>query len=366
MQWFEIISILGVVQGGLLALLLVFRKNNRAANRFWALFVALFALGLTEPFYQSILPFWANAALGGLVFLYGPLLYFYVRSFLGDPVGFRIILRHTSTTPIYWALLLLWSLIGNEGNDLVEFGMANFFFLQLIGYTLASLRRVRRARQAGSADRAVLAWMNGLLLLLLGVYALAFITTYLLAFGMPFAAGLLPVVQVGCVGVVYVMSYWALVQPDLVKPRQEAAREQARYQNSALTAPDKEQYLRQILNYLEQKKAYLEPDLTLDGLAKQLGINRFYVSQVINEQLGKSFTDLVNGYRVEVAKQLLTDPAKAHFSIVGVGFEAGFNSKTAFNTTFKKVTGLSPSEYRKLPGKDVRFEQPEHGGAGGR
>jgi AraC-like DNA-binding protein len=60
----------------------------------------------------------------------------------------------------------------------------------------------------------------------------------------------------------------------------------------------------------------------------------------------KNFYDLVNGYRVEEAKRLLLDPKSFNYTILSVGFEAGFNSKTTFNTVFKKFTGLSPTEFR--------------------
>ena len=54
-----------------------------------------------------------------------------------------------------------------------------------------------------------------------------------------------------------------------------------------------------------------------------------------------------NGYRVEEAKRLLTDPKFENYSVLSVGFEAGFNSKTTFNTVFKKLTGLTPREYKE-------------------
>jgi AraC-like DNA-binding protein len=61
----------------------------------------------------------------------------------------------------------------------------------------------------------------------------------------------------------------------------------------------------------------------------------------------KNFYDLVNGYRVEEAKRLLLDPKNTNYTILSVGFEAGFNSKTTFNTVFKKFTGLTPTDFRK-------------------
>lgn len=101
-----------------------------------------------------------------------------------------------------------------------------------------------------------------------------------------------------------------------------------------------------ITRLMEEEKPYLEPELTLQQLADKLQIPNYQVSQALNEGLQKSFYDLVNGYRVEEAKRLLMDPKNKNYTILSVGFEAGFNSKTTFNTVFKKFTGLTPTEFR--------------------
>jgi YesN/AraC family two-component response regulator len=101
-----------------------------------------------------------------------------------------------------------------------------------------------------------------------------------------------------------------------------------------------------IMVLMEQEKLYQETELTLQQLATKLRLPTYQVSQIINEGLKKNFYDLVNGYRVEEAKRLLQDPKNENYTILSVGFEAGFNSKTTFNTVFKKFTGMSPTEFR--------------------
>jgi YesN/AraC family two-component response regulator len=98
---------------------------------------------------------------------------------------------------------------------------------------------------------------------------------------------------------------------------------------------------------MEKEKLYQEPELTLQQLAGKLEVPNYQVSQAMNEGLKKNFYDLVNGYRVEEAKRLLTDEKNKNFTILSVGFEAGFNSKTTFNTVFKKFTGLTPTAFRE-------------------
>ena len=101
-----------------------------------------------------------------------------------------------------------------------------------------------------------------------------------------------------------------------------------------------------IISLMKNDKLYQEPQFTLQNLADKLQIPAYQVSQVINDSLKKNFYELVNGYRVEEAKRLLLDPKNKNFTILSMGFEAGFNSKTTFNTVFKKFTGFTPTEFR--------------------
>jgi YesN/AraC family two-component response regulator len=101
-----------------------------------------------------------------------------------------------------------------------------------------------------------------------------------------------------------------------------------------------------ITNLMEAQRLYAETELTLKQLADKLQVPSYQVSQAINEGMKKNFYDLINGYRVEEAKRLLLDPKNENYTILSVGFEAGFNSKTTFNTVFKKFTGVAPTEFR--------------------
>lgn len=102
-----------------------------------------------------------------------------------------------------------------------------------------------------------------------------------------------------------------------------------------------------IENLMSNQKLYLEEGLSVKEVAEKLEVQAYLVSQAINNCLGKTFFDLVNGYRVEEAKKMILDDGLNHLSMIGIAFEAGFSSKTAFNTAFKKHAGMTPSEYKK-------------------
>jgi len=106
------------------------------------------------------------------------------------------------------------------------------------------------------------------------------------------------------------------------------------------------QYFKKLEGLMRLSKIYRNPSLTLSSTAEYLGISACYLSSMVNNLLNKSFIDFINEYRVEDVKNHLHSKEFAHYTIVSVGLEAGFNSKSAFYSAFKKHTGLTPSQYK--------------------
>lgn len=104
---------------------------------------------------------------------------------------------------------------------------------------------------------------------------------------------------------------------------------------------------RALLEYIEAEQPFLDPTLSLRSLARRIKIHPNQLSWLINTTIGQNFNTFINQYRVEYFKELAVDPANAHISLMGLAFESGFNSKTAFNTFFKKTVGLTPKAYVK-------------------
>ncbi len=97
-----------------------------------------------------------------------------------------------------------------------------------------------------------------------------------------------------------------------------------------------------------QNGKFLDPDLTLEKLAQQQTVSSGHLSRIINRYGNKSFNDFINELRVEQAKVLLSDPDYDPYTIVSIGLECGFNSKSTFYSAFKKFTSLTPSQYRDM------------------
>lgn len=106
-------------------------------------------------------------------------------------------------------------------------------------------------------------------------------------------------------------------------------------------------YTHRLDQYLREEKPYLDPGLSLRALAERTGMHPNQLSWLLNESIGKNFNEFVNQYRVEAFKQFAKDPHNAHLTLSGLAYESGFNSKTVFNTFFKRQTGLTPKQYLK-------------------
>lgn len=112
------------------------------------------------------------------------------------------------------------------------------------------------------------------------------------------------------------------------------------------TTPEVEAQVQRLRAYMEQAEPYLDPDLTIQDLATQLHLPVRELSVLINHQLGQHFFDFVNEYRITKSMRLLKDPAQPPVTVLEILYAVGFNSKSSFNTSFKKRTGLTPTQYR--------------------
>lgn len=98
--------------------------------------------------------------------------------------------------------------------------------------------------------------------------------------------------------------------------------------------------------YMSREEPYLEPSLTIQDLAAQLNVPARDLSILINHHLDQHFFDFVNEYRIKKAMTILKDPSKNGLNIQEVLYQVGFNSKSSFNTAFKKYTDLTPTQFR--------------------
>lgn len=120
-------------------------------------------------------------------------------------------------------------------------------------------------------------------------------------------------------------------------------------EKTALLDPsESDAYSARLTAHFSKDEPFLNPDLTLRGLASQIEIHPNQLSWLLNNNFGKNFNEFVNHYRVKAFKRMAKEPKNSGYTIAAMAYESGFNSKTVFNTYFKKETGLTPKLFLKL------------------
>ena len=108
-----------------------------------------------------------------------------------------------------------------------------------------------------------------------------------------------------------------------------------------------EKYQIQLAELMKDDEPFLNPNLTLRDLAEMMEVPPNHLSQLLNEGFNQNFSEFVNSYRLEAFKSKVADPSQRHLTILALAYDSGFNSKTVFNTYFKKTTGITPRAYWK-------------------
>ena len=160
------------------------------------------------------------------------------------------------------------------------------------------------------------------------------------------------VLFVSLVIMIYLIGYLGLKQPEIFtqqvienEPVNDKGEE--RYRKSGLSETAAQNYMNKLLDFMEKEKPYLKGDLTLQELADRCGISSHHLSEVINTKLYQSYYDFVNKYRVDEFIRRLEQDTGRKYTILALAYDCGFNSKSSFNSIFKKFTDKTPSEYRK-------------------
>lgn len=118
-----------------------------------------------------------------------------------------------------------------------------------------------------------------------------------------------------------------------------------KYKKTSVNEDIKHKYRQTLIDFMDTKKPYLKPEITLEEVAKDMSVNSRILSQIINESFRNNFKCYINEFRIRESLRQLNDTGNKK-TILEILFDSGFNSKSVFYTEFKKRTGLTPQEYR--------------------
>lgn len=146
---------------------------------------------------------------------------------------------------------------------------------------------------------------------------------------------------------IYLLGYIGMHKLNVLNQRERLRA----YTNATISISTEESSKNGYISTIERiavfEKRFLDPAFSSESLAKELQISKSHLSRIFNKEMNVSFTDYINSLRVAEAKRYLQNPEFSNYTLVAIGLEAGFNSKTTFNTTFKKITGQTPSQFKK-------------------
>jgi AraC-like DNA-binding protein len=358
--WSIAVSGFGAALGVFFAAALMLRRPKAPADPLLAAFCACFAVLMASDVLGVVLAAknWMplGSAFDWVFLLLAPQFYFYVSTAVS---GEQPAARRWALSLLPAGLCLFWfaarwvqtaaqpSLLA----EATEFMPAAYTFafvatavVQLFAYGVLAYRAVRDhahavEQQFSSAKQRDLRWVQSLLW---SAAAAALVWTVGIFTPHPAWAllgTLLPPLLFLALGV------QAMRQLPLPAPEPSS-----KYAKSGLTDERVKALAEQLSEFMAREKPFLEGDLTLAQLANRCGLLPHQLSQVLNQHLGCSFFDYINKLRVEEAKRCLTDSAYRGQTVLELGLASGFNSKAAFNAAFKRVTGLTPSQYRSQVG----------------
>jgi AraC-like DNA-binding protein len=283
-----------------------------------------------------------------MYFLYGPLLYLYVGALLNKRLWFEKKKWVHFLLPLLHILSMMEYILMSPAEFLSAMGAGVWQYpydqalaiLSITFYLGLSWRLYQghTARNSFSFLKyvfgvlivGILLWVNQFAVNVFGLSAGAWLSRYT----NPWT--LFPMITI-------VMGYFAVANSALFVPDNKPLP----YGGSPLSDDEIKSIKRRLLTLMQESKPYLDSKLSLGVVARSLSVQSKDLSRVINQEFELNFFDFVNTYRLQEFKRIATPEALTVHSILGLAFDAGFNSKSAFNKVFKRLEGVTPSQYLK-------------------
>jgi len=334
-HWSTLFAI-AAIQGLFLSVMLFLRRskvNNLLAGLILSFSILLLFYVTYWSRYLSYLP-QEVGVVQGVVYLFGPLVYFYIKSSRKDS---HFDLRHFVPFALFLIYFVSWNFYPESIRPDIVMGQVIFQNLHLAIYTFLIFQFTWKNKGHFNGALKLFKWRKKVALAFAG-YTVSFLTYWVLVW-----TGLLQleydyIISLASSVFIYFIGYHGFQKQEVLKMY-----ENSRYDNTSLSPSASNAILAKVKKSMADELLFLNSDLKLNDLAAHLELSPHHISQVINELEEKNYTDFVNAFRVESAKRLL---ATTGDKIIHIAYDCGFNNKSSFNNTFKKFTGLSPSQYR--------------------
>ena len=378
---FDVIIFLGVFQGLLLSWFFIKNSGgNRRSNLFQGLLLVSLSLAIFEEWLNNtgmiVRALYLTNFSESLNFAFAPLFYFYIWTSL-NPDSKRKSWIHFIPV-FFWTLYMIFAFIQPDANKYDSYlltkhpdwellpwdetisddplGIRRYvnqlMLLQMVIYiAMAVATVVMKFRSSGESffrtENTVLRVLRNSVLHILILITLMIITK--LIFGMRSDVGGYIVASYVSF-MIYATTWQILNRSDYFdSPGSFLFFPAMKYRKSSLSDENKDLILKKIKREMEEGSYFTNNLASLAGLARQINESPHHVSQVINEKMNRNFFEMLAFYRVEHAKKLIRQDKQGKIIVEELAELVGYNSKSSFNSAFKKYSGKTPSEYRKTP-----------------
>ncbi len=366
----EAILYIGLAQAFFAGIIIVTRKPLTLANRILASWFLLISIEMALVLINTNVV--ALYSLKILPFTYGPLLYLYALFITAEKPTFR---THHLLHFIPFIAFAILSLVlinkpvmrGTEGFLVadrfisVRIIYAVSFFISITTYSILTFIVIKKHQKhlkslvSYTSGNITLQWLLGISITFYLGYVIMFIfggIDILMNF-MPFDP--YEISFIGLTIFAYLFGIFGINQPeiftDFLKTDQElydtGQKTGNSYVRSGLSKKEALRIQEVLLKHMESEKPYLNRELSIIDLSRELSIPRHFITEVINRYLNKNFYMFINEYRVKEVLQRIEDPENKDLTLLALAYDSGFNSKSAFNSVFKKITGYPPSHFIK-------------------
>lgn len=366
MGYIEPVLYVGISQSFFAGLLISTKKPFTTANRLMAAWLFLICTELIFALINStVLEMYSFQF---ILFTYGPLMYLYVKFMTKPEKKFNwLALLHFIPFVAFFTVSVIFRsepLVRDLRSFFVPDKLFSLriiygvcFFLSITIYSVLAFIEIRRHQEnmknlvSYTSSVITLNWLKVVSISFYAAYFILFILGGLNMIGnyIPFDPYFIIFCFITLLSFVY--SFYGIKQPvifgQVVRDGNGNKKESEKYSKSGLRPKQAEDYLKKLIAFVEEERPYLDSDLSIHDLSKLTGISRHYITQILNENHGRNFFTFINEYRVKEVMEKFSDPKFNNYTILAIAFDAGFNSKTTFNSIFKSQTSLTPSEWRK-------------------
>lgn len=369
----DALFISGIFMSFFISFLLLTKKHKALSDRILAIWVTVIGLHLLN-YYINQLGYWEKYPhLVGIAapfpLLHGPLIYLYTLYSLRSDSSFRKIdyLHFLPVVLVYIYMSRFFFFYTAEQKALLDRGELDDFALftvillisfiisgvtyPILAYRLTWKHKKRIDNNFSYEEGITLNWLRNCILAI-GVTYITVMTIIIMRQGYEyqFSFNADYIFYTILILFIFYLGYYGIRHQDMFTHNADVQKatpptltEEPKYRKSGLKEDVASEMHQRLLNHMEREKPYLEPKLTLAGLAKQLDMNTNQLSQIINQKEQKNFHDFVNFYRVKEFVRLAEN--NSQYSLLALAMDAGFNSKSSFNSIFKKQKGLTPSQF---------------------